>query len=115
MPGHPVQSSSVADVKSDVALLEQLIEEHDVMFLLMDTRESRWLPTVIGAARNKVGCVFYATLLTNCKKICIACIYAQRNFFSQAMYSDFFPSNALYCSIFQSAMLCSFLCFTTIG
>ena len=44
-----------ARVKEDVAALEKLIEEHDVVFLLMDTRESRWLPTVIAAAKKKVN------------------------------------------------------------
>ncbi|EAU81046.2 autophagy protein 7 [Coprinopsis cinerea okayama7 len=53
MPGHPVGAGSVEQVKADVAKLEQLIEEHDAVFLLMDSRESRWLPTVIGASKGK--------------------------------------------------------------
>ena len=40
--------------KDDVKQLEQLIKEHDCIFLLMDTRESRWLPTVIAAAQKKL-------------------------------------------------------------
>jgi len=55
MPGHPVPTQSVEHVQQDVAKLEALITEHDVVFLLMDSRESRWLPTVIGAAKGKVG------------------------------------------------------------
>lgn len=57
MPGHPVSESNptvLAQTKADVAKLEQLIESHDTVFLLMDSRESRWLPTVIGAAKNKI-------------------------------------------------------------
>lgn len=53
MPGHPVAPSSEAQVSKDVELLEQLMAEHDVTFLLMDSRESRWLPTVIGARLGK--------------------------------------------------------------
>ena len=34
--------------------LEGLIQEHDILFLLMDTRESRWLPTLLGAAAGKL-------------------------------------------------------------
>lgn len=41
-------------VQRDVKKLEELIESHDAVFLLMDTRESRWLPTVIGAVKGKV-------------------------------------------------------------
>lgn len=54
MPGHPIPPQSLEQTKKDVAKLEQLVDEHDVMFLLMDSRESRWLPTVLGAAKGKV-------------------------------------------------------------
>lgn len=54
MPGHPIPVSSTEQTKKDVALLEKLFDEHDAVFLLMDSRESRWLPTVLGAAKNKI-------------------------------------------------------------
>ena len=54
MPGHPIPPSSIEQVKSDVEKLEKLFDEHDAVFLLMDSRESRWLPTVMGAAKGKV-------------------------------------------------------------
>ncbi|XP_047390973.1 ubiquitin-like modifier-activating enzyme ATG7 isoform X2 [Sciurus carolinensis] len=56
MPGHPVNFSSVTleQARKDVEQLEQLIESHDVIFLLMDTRESRWLPAVIAASKRKL-------------------------------------------------------------
>lgn len=55
MPGHSVGESTeeTERVQQDVAKLEELIDGHDAVFLLMDTRESRWLPTVIGAVKNK--------------------------------------------------------------
>ena len=34
--------------------LEALIEEHDVVFLLLDSREARWLPTVLSGVHNKI-------------------------------------------------------------
>ncbi|GJE98792.1 E1-like protein-activating enzyme [Phanerochaete sordida] len=54
MPGHPIPPASVEQTQKDVALLEQLFDNHDVIFLLMDSRESRWLPTVMGAAKGKI-------------------------------------------------------------
>lgn len=52
MPGHPI--SSDADTSQAVAKLEALVESHDAVFLLMDSRESRWLPTVMGKKWGKV-------------------------------------------------------------
>jgi ubiquitin-like modifier-activating enzyme ATG7 len=54
MPGHPVPQASLEQTKQDVATLERLFDEHDTVFLLMDSRESRWLPTVLGAAKGKI-------------------------------------------------------------
>lgn len=54
MPGHTIAPTDIPAVAEDVKQLEQLIEEHDVIFLLMDTRESRWLPTLIAASKHKV-------------------------------------------------------------
>ncbi|KAK7102668.1 ubiquitin-like modifier-activating enzyme ATG7 [Littorina saxatilis] len=54
MPGHSVSSGLEKQVEEDVKKLEQLIEQHDVIFLLMDTRESRWLPSVIAGAKGKI-------------------------------------------------------------
>lgn len=52
MLGHPIIDAP--KVKSEFETLKELIDEHDVLFLLMDTRESRWLPTVMGKAANKI-------------------------------------------------------------
>ncbi|XP_006117674.1 ubiquitin-like modifier-activating enzyme ATG7 isoform X1 [Pelodiscus sinensis] len=56
MPGHPVNFSEVTmeQARKDVAQLEWLIDTHDIIFLLMDTRESRWLPAVIAASKRKL-------------------------------------------------------------
>ncbi|PFH53317.1 hypothetical protein AMATHDRAFT_45591 [Amanita thiersii Skay4041] len=54
MPGHPISATSISQSKSDVEKLEHLFDTHDAVFLLMDSRESRWLPTVLGAAKNKI-------------------------------------------------------------
>jgi len=52
MAGHPIMDEE--SVKADFEALQALVEEHDAIFLLMDTRESRWLPTVMGKAAGKI-------------------------------------------------------------
>jgi ubiquitin-like modifier-activating enzyme ATG7 len=52
MLGHPITDEE--NTKMDFATLEKLIDDHDAIFLLMDTRESRWLPTVLAKAKNKL-------------------------------------------------------------
>eukprot|EP00850_Spirogloea_muscicola_P009336 SM000052S17728 [mRNA] locus=s52:323003:328039:- [translate_table: standard] len=54
MPGHPVREQDAASVASDCKRLVGLVEDADIVFLLTDTRESRWLPTLLCAASNKV-------------------------------------------------------------
>jgi ubiquitin-like modifier-activating enzyme ATG7 len=48
MPGHSVGTDPEQHAKLIKATLEleELIKEHDVIFLLLDSREARWLPTV---------------------------------------------------------------------
>lgn len=54
MIGHPVSDANEGNVKENFETLERLFEENDVIFLLMDSRESRWLPTLMGIAKNKL-------------------------------------------------------------
>ncbi|CAI6335424.1 unnamed protein product [Periconia digitata] len=52
MLGHPIADEQ--KTKDHFEKLKKLIDEHDAIFLLMDTRESRWLPTVMGKATGKI-------------------------------------------------------------
>ena len=52
MPGHLIQDQ--AQARKDIQHLRQLIQGHDVVFLLTDSRESRWLPTLLCIAHQKV-------------------------------------------------------------
>ena len=54
MPGHPVSEGELRAIKADVAQLEELVQQHDIIFLLLDTREARWLPTVLCYAMGKI-------------------------------------------------------------
>ncbi|PWA86285.1 hypothetical protein CTI12_AA143800 [Artemisia annua] len=55
MPGHPVPSQEEQNVLDDCRRLHDLVDSHDAVFLLTDTRESRWLPTLLCANANKKG------------------------------------------------------------
>ncbi|PJF17474.1 Ubiquitin-like modifier-activating enzyme ATG7 [Paramicrosporidium saccamoebae] len=51
MPGHVITDK--ATTRKDVEKIMKLVDEHDILFLLTDSRESRWLPAVLGSAANK--------------------------------------------------------------
>lgn len=52
MIGHPITNEEIE--RSHFDRLCDLFDEHDVIFLLMDSRETRWLPTVLGNVKNKI-------------------------------------------------------------
>ena len=54
MPGHSVSNERKTETLRDVDALEALITEHDVVYVLTDTRESRWLPALICADKGKL-------------------------------------------------------------
>lgn len=54
MPGHPIPPSEEDKVRQDAAKLEDLVQSHDVIFMLTDSRESRWLPTLLAARHNRL-------------------------------------------------------------
>ncbi|KAK9706772.1 hypothetical protein RND81_07G150700 [Saponaria officinalis] len=54
MPGHPVSIQEEKKIIDDCRQLQDLVNSHDVVFLLTDTRESRWLPTLLCATANKI-------------------------------------------------------------
>ncbi|VDD83058.1 unnamed protein product [Mesocestoides corti] len=63
MPGHPVSNASagsnasslVESVREACSNLDELVQNHDVVFLLLDTREARWLPTLLATYHGKLA------------------------------------------------------------
>ena len=53
MPGHVAISSDDALLK-DIEQLTELVQSHDVIYLLTDSRESRWFPTLLATQFNKL-------------------------------------------------------------
>ncbi|KAF2173954.1 hypothetical protein M409DRAFT_62158 [Zasmidium cellare ATCC 36951] len=53
MAGHPIVGEE-SRMQKAFEQLRKLINAHDAIFLLMDTRESRWLPTVMGKSAGKI-------------------------------------------------------------
>ena len=58
MPGHFTSEKTM----QEIAKLQELIQACDAVFLLTDSRESRWLPTVLGNHYKKV----HMRLITDC-------------------------------------------------
>lgn len=54
MPGHAISNDEIQNTKNICEMLESLIESHDVTFILTDSRESRWLPTLLCSVLGKV-------------------------------------------------------------
>lgn len=52
MAGHPIIDEE--RTKASYEQMRKLIDSHDAIFLLMDTRESRWLPTLMAKAAGKI-------------------------------------------------------------
>ncbi|EJW86097.1 hypothetical protein WUBG_02990 [Wuchereria bancrofti] len=55
MPGHNVSKQEEKEVEGVVKRLEDLVKRHDVTFLLLDSREARWLPTLITTYQCKLA------------------------------------------------------------
>lgn len=51
MPDYPIDD--IKQLEQTLDKLNELYMTHDVVFLLTDTRESRWLPTLLGKIHNK--------------------------------------------------------------
>ena len=52
MPGHRI--TDLEKTRESIEIIWNAIKGHDVIFLLTDSRESRWLPTVLGAVEKKL-------------------------------------------------------------
>ena len=52
MPGHSVESE-LSGAREATAKLDELVRAHDVVYLLTDTRESRWLPTLLCSTHDR--------------------------------------------------------------
>eukprot|EP00727_Mastigamoeba_balamuthi_P003584 m51a1_g13222 putative ubiquitin-like modifier-activating enzyme atg7 isoform x1 (623) ;mRNA; r:36-2527 len=54
MPGHYVGKDDEARARAATEELDELVRSHDAVFLLSDSRECRWLPTLLGTLHSKL-------------------------------------------------------------
>jgi len=54
MPGHTVSEDCQSQLFEDVDKLDTLVRDHDAIFLLLDSREARWLPTLLANVHKKL-------------------------------------------------------------
>nr|XP_021186875.2 ubiquitin-like modifier-activating enzyme ATG7 [Helicoverpa armigera] len=54
MPGHPIGDAMTDETVDNVKRIAQAVDDHDVLFLLLDSREARWLPTLLGNHYGKI-------------------------------------------------------------
>lgn len=50
MAGHPIAAAEEVGARGEAEALEALVRAHHCVFLLTDTRESRWLPSLLCAS-----------------------------------------------------------------
>uniref|UniRef100_A0A453BZ75 THIF-type NAD/FAD binding fold domain-containing protein n=1 Tax=Aegilops tauschii subsp. strangulata TaxID=200361 RepID=A0A453BZ75_AEGTS len=62
VPGNPVSKTKMSSVLDNCKRLQALVASSDVVFLLTDTWESRWFPTLLCANENKVFCLHCRSL-----------------------------------------------------
>jgi ubiquitin-like modifier-activating enzyme ATG7 len=63
MPGHYIGESQVLEllvfqverIVESLNICDQLVEQHDAVFLLTDSREARWLPTLLANKHKKMS------------------------------------------------------------
>ncbi|CAM9198000.1 unnamed protein product, partial [Ectocarpus fasciculatus] len=54
MPGHPIDAMEETSAQKSFEELRDLVASHDVVYALTDSREARWLPSVLCAAMDKL-------------------------------------------------------------
>ena len=102
MPGHSIGSEkeAVDEVRASVTKLEELIQAHDTIFLLMDTRESRWLPTLL--------CRYYSKLCINAALGFDTFMIMRHGFLPPQVGLELSPSESLLTHIPGSELGCYF-------
>lgn len=55
MPGHYVGEAQVQSTCEAIQTLDALVASHDAVFLLTDSRESRWFPTLLANKHQKIS------------------------------------------------------------